>query len=107
MRNEFYTFITNFPLTHAYTYQSVSPQNISNFMMADAIIGCFKHVKSENFEEYLEAMDLPLPARKMMSSVDPIVGFQPYIHICHLRNSNRYRFKNELKFINGVLQRHY
>ena len=42
--------------------------------MSEAIVGCFKHVKSENFEEYLEAIDLPLPVRKMMTSVDPRVG---------------------------------
>merc|ERR1711868_18735 len=55
------------------TLKSINELGISFPKMSEAIVGCFKHVKSENFEEYLEAMDLPLPARKMMSSVDPIV----------------------------------
>ena len=56
------------------TLKSINELGISFPKMSEAIVGCFKHVKSENFEEYLEAIDLPLPVRKMMTSVDPRVG---------------------------------
>lgn len=34
--------------------------------MADGLVGCYQHVESENLQEYLEALDFPLMARKMI-----------------------------------------
>ena len=43
------------------------------FKMCEEIIGCFQLTESENFEEYLEALELPGPMRKMMALAKPKV----------------------------------
>ena len=35
--------------------------------------GCYEHEKSENFESYLTAMEVPMVPRKMMLSTNPTV----------------------------------
>ena len=44
-----------------------------DFRMCEGIIGCFQLTESENFEEYLEALELPNPMRKMMALAKPKV----------------------------------
>ena len=43
------------------------------FRMCEGILGCFQLTESENFEEYLEALELPNPMRKMMALAKPKV----------------------------------
>ena len=46
--------------------------NIS-LRMCEGIIGCFQLTESDNFEEYLEALEIPVPMRKMMALAKPKV----------------------------------
>ena len=41
--------------------------------MCEGILGCFQLTESDNFEEYLEALEMPLPMRKMMAMAKPKV----------------------------------
>ena len=41
--------------------------------MCEGIIGCFQLTESDNFEEYLEALEIPVPMRKMMAIAKPKV----------------------------------
>ena len=41
--------------------------------MCEGILGCFKLTESENFEEYLEALEIPQSIRKMMAGATPKV----------------------------------
>ena len=45
----------------------------SVFIMCEGILGCFQLTESDNFEEYLEALEMPLPMRKMMAMAKPKV----------------------------------
>ena len=41
--------------------------------MAENIIGSYQHVKSEQFEDYLAAMNISLVPRKIMANTNPSV----------------------------------
>ena len=41
--------------------------------MTDHILGSYQHYKSENFEEFLAATNVPLVVRKVLSSTNPRV----------------------------------
>ena len=57
---------------NVFEWQNLLISNIS-LNMCEGIIGCFQLTESENFEEYLEALEIPVPMRKMMAMAKPKV----------------------------------
>ena len=54
-------------------HQSACACNFDNIGNMVQIEGSYKHEKSENFDEYLTAMEIPLVPRKMMTSTSPSI----------------------------------